>query len=206
MSEKKKMNVVVADAQADADAVVHEDAAVDVVADADVDADVDDGEAPQPIEVDYCENCTLPLEYCEFSGQTKKCYTVLKENNPELFKELYGDVSVDDVTVQKQKKPRGGKAGKAAKQKAASDRHITVTRTKRGKKKFSTIVAGIKSFDLDLKKTSKAISSKFAASSSIVGEDEVQVTGDITYDIVDFLTSKFKEITEDDITIVLKDK
>ena len=39
-----------------------------------------------------------------------------------------------------------------------------------------------------------ALCDRFAASASVVGDDEVQVTGDVTMDIVDYLTKKFSEV------------
>ncbi|EGD82664.1 hypothetical protein PTSG_11994 [Salpingoeca rosetta] len=156
-------------------------------------------EIPEPVVVKYCPVCTMPYEYCEFSNTKKQCYTRLKEDDPDLFAELLGDLNLDEV--QDKKKPAQVKFTEDTKKSA-----IVVTRIQRTKKKFASNIAGLKAFGIDLKKASKAISGRFAASSSVVGDDEVQVTGDVTVDIVDFLTSKFDGIKKEDIKIVFKNK
>jgi hypothetical protein len=54
---------------------------------------------------------------------------------------------------------------------------------------------GACSAELNLKKCSKAFSSKFAASSSVVGKDEVLVQGDISDDVTDFITMQWPEVS-----------
>eukprot|EP01147_Barroeca_monosierra_P009187 gene9187-1477_t len=159
-------------------------------------------EKPNPVKVKYCPTCTLPYEYCEFSPLVKQCYIRLKQEDPELFTKMLGDRNtiltsmfiLDDNHLTAKKNEQAAK-------------EIVVTRTPRGKKKFATTIGGLKAYaNLDLKKASKVIAGRFAASSSVVSDDEIQVTGDITADIADFLSSKFSEIKADDVKIVIKAK
>ena len=43
-----------------------------------------------PLQVHYCGVCTMPLEYCEYGGELKKCREWLQTNLPEVYEELMG--------------------------------------------------------------------------------------------------------------------
>jgi translation initiation factor 1 (eIF-1/SUI1) len=45
-----------------------------------------------------------------------------------------------------------------------------------------------------LKETSKVFSKKFACSSSITEADTIEMTGDLVYDMIEFLAEKYKVI------------
>ncbi|EDQ88213.1 uncharacterized protein MONBRDRAFT_32876 [Monosiga brevicollis MX1] len=158
--------------------------------------------APDPIQVDYCNICTMPYEYCEFSATKKKCLSALTEKNMNLFIKLYGDLNVEEMAEDKKK--GAGPAADGKKGKGADVKKIIVTRSTRNKKKFVTSITGLKAYGLNLKQVSKAMSGRFAASSSVMGEDEVLVQGDLTDDIEDFIADKWPEIDEDAIEIVMK--
>ncbi|KAF3038493.1 Translation machinery-associated protein 22 [Didymella heteroderae] len=42
-----------------------------------------------PVKVTYCGVCTLPPEYCEFGGTTKKCEEWLEKEHPDMHAKLY---------------------------------------------------------------------------------------------------------------------
>ena len=48
--------------------------------------------------------------------------------------------------------------------------------------------------EIDLKKASKTLASHFSCGSSVTGEDEVVVQGDVTDDLVDFLLDKYPQV------------
>lgn len=48
--------------------------------------------------------------------------------------------------------------------------------------------------EIDLKKASKAFASHFSCGSSVTGEDEVVIQGDVTDDLVDFLLEKYPQV------------
>ena len=43
-----------------------------------------------PLQVHYCGVCTMPLEYCEYGGELKKCREWLQANLPEVYEEVMG--------------------------------------------------------------------------------------------------------------------
>ena len=45
-------------------------------------------QASYPLQVHYCGVCTMPLEYCEYGGELKKCREWLQTNLPEIYEEL----------------------------------------------------------------------------------------------------------------------
>lgn len=70
-------------------------------------------------------------------------------------------------------------------------------RVNRGKKKFVTIVSGLGTFEIDLKEAAKFFASKFACGSSVTGEDEIVIQGDVKDDLFDIITEKWPDIEED---------
>lgn len=127
------------------------------------------------ISVQYCEHCTLPTEYCEFT---------------ECARRLEGD------DEQHKRQTRGGKA-QGLKAKKQAEKRLEVFRSNRGKKKFVTVIVGMATFGVDLKDASKLFSKKFACSSSVTGPDEIVVQGDVKDDIIEFIPEKFAEIDPD---------
>ena len=89
---------------------------------------------------------------------------------------------------------------------------IKISRAQRGKKKTVTIIVGLKTYGIfthcshiractflcvtaiDLKKASKAFAQHFSCGSSVTGEDEIVVQGDICYDLNDFIQQKWPEV------------
>lgn len=66
-------------------------------------------------------------------------------------------------------------------------KQIIVGRSLRARKKYVTLVRGLKTFDLPMKKCSKAFGQKFACGSSVTADDEITVQGDVVEELVDFL-------------------
>ena len=87
----------------------------------------------------------------------------------------------------KKKQTRGGKAMKTLTKKKEVKKEIIVGRSMRARKKYVTLVRGLKSCDLDLKKSSKGFGQKFACGSSVTGDDEITVQGDVVDDIIDYI-------------------
>ena len=50
------------------------------------------------------------------------------------------------------------------------------------------------STDIDLKKASKSFAQHFSCGSSVTGEDEIVIQGDITDDVIDFIQEKWPEV------------
>lgn len=126
--------------------------------------------------VQYCDQCTLPTEYCEFTDCAKK--------------------AADGSEADHKRQTRGGKA-QGPKVKKQTEKKLEVFRSNRGKKKFVTVIVGMATCGVDLKEASKLFSKKFACSSSVTGADEIVVQGDVKDELIDLIPEKFPEIDAD---------
>ncbi|KAH9502375.1 hypothetical protein Btru_075521 [Bulinus truncatus] len=168
-----------------------------------------------PITVLYCGECGVPVEYCEYYPTYEKCKAWLEKNLPDEFEKLKVDKPTPVVAVagvgeeetaetkeegeeKKKRQTRGGKAIMKAKKKIEPQGVKLWTQT-RGKKKKVTIIVGLASYEIDLKEASKFFAGKFSCGSSISGDDEIVVQGDVKDDLFDILPEKWKIIDEDDI-------
>jgi len=152
-----------------------------------------------PLVVEYCGNCSLPLEFCENYPDYEGCKKWLAEKMPEQFEKLSVEgADGEGGEEEKKRQKRGGKGMMKAKKKEAEvEKRITLSKAPRGKKKAVTVVTGLRTFGIDLKVASKFFSSKFACSSSVTGDDEIVIQGDVTDELFDVLPEKFPEIDED---------
>merc|ERR1719318_196568 len=100
---------------------------------------------------------------------------------PDKFEKLTTDDGADGEDADgKKRQKRGGKGMMKAKKKEAElEKKIILSIAPRGKKKAVTVVQGMKTFGIDLKVASKFFSSKFACSSSVTGDDEIVIQGDV---------------------------
>ncbi|KAK3112586.1 Translation machinery-associated protein 22 [Teratosphaeriaceae sp. CCFEE 6253] len=167
----------------------------------------------------YCGVCTLPPEYCEYGGTTKKCEDWLEANHPKLHAEIYSaDTAakgMSDLSLDAQKRADKDAQKKAAKAEAAEIREakeraaskIIIKRVERNKRKYVTEVSGLEAFGLDLKKVAKEFGKKFATGSSVTKNaggtgEEITVQGDVSEDIFDWLQEHHEGIPEDNIELI----
>ena len=151
-----------------------------------------------PIKVEYCGNCTMPFEFCDQYPDKEGCRKWLEDNMPDQLAAKLNIDGADGDEDEKKRQKRGGKgAVKAKKKEAEVEKKIILSIAPRGKKKAVTVVQGLKTFGIDLKVASKFFSSKFACSSSVTGDDEIVIQGDVKDDLFDVLPEKFPEIDED---------
>ncbi|KAJ9587673.1 hypothetical protein L9F63_018889 [Diploptera punctata] len=170
-----------------------------------------------PIRVLYCGNCSLPIEYCEYYPEYEKCKQWLERNMPTEFErvvKLESELMSLYVTLyvflgekeegeggggeeEKKRQKRGGKGIMKAKKKEDGPKQVCISRAPRGKKKSVTVVTGLSSFDIDLKVASKFFGTKFACGSSVTGDDEIVIQGDVKDDLFDIIPEKWPEIDED---------
>ncbi|KAK3114966.1 Translation machinery-associated protein 22 [Teratosphaeriaceae sp. CCFEE 6253] len=167
----------------------------------------------------YCGVCTLPPEYCEYGGTTKKCEDWLEANHPKLHAEIYSaDTAakgMSDLSLDAQKRADKDAQKKAAKAEAAEIREakeraaskIIIKRVERNKRKYVTEVSGLEAFGLDLKKVAKEFGKKFATGSSVTKNaggtgEEITVQGDVSEDIFDWLHEHHEGIPEDNIELI----
>ncbi|CAK5079737.1 unnamed protein product [Meloidogyne enterolobii] len=140
-----------------------------------------------PLSVTYCGACTMPIEYCEFSG-SDKCKQWLITNLPEVATE---QLKIDEggegeQQTEKKHQKRGGKGSTSStlssKQSKKGQKEIkqkiTLKTETRSKNKSVTIVKGLLTCNIDLKTASKLFSNKFACGCSVAGTDELVIQGD----------------------------
>ncbi|KAF2132613.1 RNA binding protein-like protein Tma22 [Dothidotthia symphoricarpi CBS 119687] len=171
-----------------------------------------------PRSVTYCGVCSLPPEYCEFGGTTKKCQEWLEEEHPDMHAKLYSQETLEQnlssLSLEAQKRAEKDSQKKAAKAASAEARaaetrassKILIKRIERNKRKYVTAVQGLEAFGLDIKKVAKDFGKKFATGSSVTkipgGGEEITVQGDLSDDIQDFLVEKYENVPEDNIELV----
>eukprot|EP01134_Creolimax_fragrantissima_P003131 CFRG3131T1 len=154
------------------------------------------------MDVYYCSVCSVPPEYCDFGPTAKACKAALKEKNEELYGELYEDVAIGDLSLEDKKESRRGKGLAKVKKEVDVKKAITLQRKNRGGRKYITVILGMGTYGIDVKKAAKVLGGKFACGSSVTGEDEITLQGDVAMDLEEFLPEKWPEIDEDDITTV----
>lgn len=105
-----------------------------------------------------------------------------------------GEGDEEEEDAKKKKSKRGGKvAGKGPKtEPAAAPRCVVISKSQRNKKKFVTTVKGVETCGLSLKTVAQGMAKKFACAASVSGkgaEAEIQIQGDITQDLPEYLVS-----------------
>ncbi|GLT97264.1 hypothetical protein SLE2022_148370 [Rubroshorea leprosula] len=189
-------------------------------------------EKPQPVKVLYCPVCSLPAEYCEFGPDFEKCKPWLTKNAPELYPDLLKEANekeAEKVSEQLQsigissastdvaastaqsgeassskqeevKRLPGGKIKKKEKQ------EVVIEKVVRNRRKCITIVKGLDLFGVKLSDASKKLGKKFATGASVVKgpteKEQIDVQGDIAYDIVDFITETWPDVPESAIFFI----
>ncbi|OJJ43696.1 hypothetical protein ASPZODRAFT_19413 [Penicilliopsis zonata CBS 506.65] len=167
----------------------------------------------------YCDVCTLPPEYCEFGGHSKKCEEWLKDNHPDLHAQLYSEealnANLSNLSVSVRERAAKDAAKKEAKAALADQREaerkasskIQIKRVERNKRKYVTVVAGLPVYGLDNKKVAKDLGKKFATGSSVTrapgGVEEITVQGDVSDEIMEWLLEVHgNEIPEGNIELI----
>ncbi|XP_022731956.1 translation machinery-associated protein 22-like isoform X1 [Durio zibethinus] len=182
-------------------------------------------EKPQAVKVLYCPICSLPAEYCEFGPDFEKCKPWLINNAPDLYPHLLkeaderdaskvseqlqsvgissaADVAASssqpgDASSSKQEEVKrlpGGKIKKKEKQ------EVVIEKVVRNRRKCITIMKGLDLFGIKLSDASKKLGKKFATGASVVKgpteKEQIDVQGDIAYDIVEFITETWPAVPE----------
>ncbi|XP_042516244.1 translation machinery-associated protein 22-like [Macadamia integrifolia] len=182
-------------------------------------------EKTQPVRVLYCPVCSLPAEYCEFGPDFEKCKPWLIENAPDLYPDLIKEANekeANKVSEQLQSvgissagsdgsapAPSGGtstskkeevKRLPGGKIKKKEKQEVVIEKVVRNKRKCVTIVKGLELFGIKLSDASKKLGKKFATGASVVKgpteKEQIDVQGDISYDIVEFITDTWPDVPE----------
>ncbi|XP_010555049.1 PREDICTED: translation machinery-associated protein 22-like [Tarenaya hassleriana] len=184
-------------------------------------------EKPQPVKVLYCGVCSLPAEYCEFGPDFEKCKPWLIKNVPDLYPDLLkesDDKAADKVSDRLQSvgissggsdgAPSSGQTSKpeevkrlpGGKIKKKDKQEVIIEKVVRNKRKCITIVKGLDLFGIKLSDASKKLGKKFATGASVVKgpteKEQIDVQGDIIYDIVEFITDTWPDVPESSIFFI----
>ena len=73
-------------------------------------------------------------------------------------------------------------------------KRVCVFRAPRGKKKSVTVITGLGASGIDLKVAAKYFSTRFSCGSSVTGDDEIVIQGDVKDDLFDVLPEKWPEV------------
>lgn len=184
-------------------------------------------EKPRPVQVLYCAVCSLPAEYCEFGPDFEKCKPWIIQNAPHLYPDLVKEIA-DKETEKTGEKLQGmqisgdqadstASAGSESKQeevkrlpggkiKKKEKPEVVVEKVVRNKRKCVTIVKGLDMFGIKLSDASKKLGKKFASGASVVKgpteKEQIDVQGDILYDIVEFITETWPNVPENAIYFI----
>ncbi|XP_062090495.1 translation machinery-associated protein 22 [Humulus lupulus] len=176
-------------------------------------------EKPQPVRVLYCGVCSLPAEYCEFGPDFEKCKPWLIQNAPDLYPDLIKESNsneTDKITEKLQStgissgggdgaassasKPEEVKRLPGGKIKKKEKPEVVIEKVTRNKRKCITTVKGLELFGVKLSEASKKLGKKFATGASVVKgpteKEQIDVQGDIAYDIVEFITDTWPDVPE----------
>ncbi|CAO2205268.1 unnamed protein product [Urochloa humidicola] len=189
-------------------------------------------EKPAPVRVLYCGVCGLPAEYCEFGPDFERCKPWLREHAPGVYPDeliassssgggrcdvdKLGDrlqgVGISDGSTssaagdasaskpEEVKRLPGGKVKKKEKQ------EVVIEKIVRNKRKCVTVVKGLELFGVKLSDASKKLGKKFATGASVVKgpteKEQIDVQGDISYDIVEFITDTWPDVPESAIFFI----
>ncbi|KAL2621059.1 hypothetical protein R1flu_001264 [Riccia fluitans] len=176
---------------------------------------------PVPLQVLYCPVCSLPAEYCEYGPDFEKCKPWLIKNAPELYPDLVKEAAdktaeqLEGMQVSSDAKPQGStseskveevKKLPGGKVKKKEKPQVVVEKIVRNKRKCVTIIKGLDMFGVKLSDASKKLGKKFASGASVVKgpteKEQIDVQGDIMYDIVEFITETWNNIPESAIFFV----
>jgi len=173
--------------------------------------------------VKYCNICTFPEEFCEYSHvldkkiarEEKKSEEKTDEQEVNTKKEggeggdkaekTDKDDKIDEKKDKTDEKAEDKKDDKDKKKKKEDKSVIVVTNHKRSKKKVTTTVSNVEKFSLNMKDVAKLFSKKFACSSSVTKENNsefITLTGDFGTEIIDFLIEKFPQLKPNNFKFV----
>ncbi|KAK9705443.1 hypothetical protein RND81_07G057500 [Saponaria officinalis] len=174
----------------------------------------------EAVKVLYCGVCGLPAEYCEFGPDFDKCKPWLIQFAPHIYPNLLqeaGGKDADKVADQLQStsisadgsstsKPEEVKRLPGGKVKKKDKKEVIIEKVVRNKRKSITTVKGLELFGVKLSDASKKLGKKFATGASVVKgpteKEQIDVQGDIAYDIVEFLTDTWPDVPESAIFFI----
>ncbi|SCU79230.1 LAMI_0A07888g1_1 [Lachancea mirantina] len=162
----------------------------------------------------YCEVCSYPPEYCEFTGKVKRCKVWLRDADRQLYAKLYDEADLEGATAKLAESSIGGEREEKlekdllklqAKQESKEQRElakklsskVVIKREARTKRKCMIAISGLEVFEIDMKKLAKTFASKFATGCSVSKnaekKDEIIVQGDVMDEVEAYIHALLEE-------------
>ncbi|CAK55746.1 unnamed protein product (macronuclear) [Paramecium tetraurelia] len=165
-----------------------------------------------PKVVIYCKVCTFPVEFCSYSKAPQECKEWLKTS----FKDLYANLYPEDLKLeqekqaaqqqpqqeqQQQQQGQPPEKKKKKKVKVTESEMVYIKVKERNRSKFITTLTGLEKHGLDIKEAQKKISKKFGCGSSINEKGDIELQGDLSAELEEWLPKEYPTIKEDMIAI-----
>ncbi|KAL3315824.1 hypothetical protein Ciccas_005536 [Cichlidogyrus casuarinus] len=147
-----------------------------------------------PLNVTYCGYCTMPIEYCEYSGTKAECQAWQQEHLTNEMRSL--DMEEGDTEEGKKKRQsRGGKGSGPSKK--VSLKEISVFRSARGNA-YTTSIMGCKSCpEIEIKAFASLLGKKFCCGSSYVkANDEILIQGSFKDDVIQMMHKQYPTLKD----------
>ena len=146
-----------------------------------------------PQDIELCPVTGMPAQFCKYGPYSEAERTAGGCIGLAADGGAGGDAMADDSSLSKRKKKEKEKKKKQKSEAKGGD--VIMEKVTRSRRKCWTVISGLENYDVKLKAVSKAISKKFATSSSVKknpgGGEHIDVQGDITATLPPLLTGEF---------------
>lgn len=107
----------------------------------------------------YCKVCTVPYEYCQWSGSWDACKVGLKEASPELFALMYPELLLKGLNINETKEKveaieseciveKTETVEKVEKKKKVKGGQVIIKKVSRSKRKCSILIQGLDAYGI----------------------------------------------------------
>jgi density-regulated protein len=142
-------------------------------------------------QVVICPFCAIPLEYCEFKQDWSECREYMEKKHPEILKQINHSMELDK---ERKKETKTLKVKKTTKENEKTP--ITVSISRRTKKKTVTSIQGFEERGINTKKVVTLFKKVFACGCAEKKDGAqklfIEVQGDVRDQLEDLLMKEFK--------------
>ncbi|KAH8583579.1 translation initiation factor SUI1 family [Cryptosporidium sp. chipmunk genotype I] len=158
--------------------------------------------------VDYCKNCGLPTDYCEYAQCIKKRIEERNEvsKTNELDSQLNSSLKIDEAQISQEIAQKKHEELNSTKKKKTKQNIITIKVESRARRKNVTVVNGLELFDIHLNEAAKKFAKQFSCGASVVKgtggkPDHIDVQGDFDVTIAEFILKIYPNVEASNIVI-----
>lgn len=94
----------------------------------------------------YCRVCTVPYEYCQWSGTLEECKRSLKEASVDLFTLLYPELIIEGIVIDSEVKEIKDENKPVTREKKKSGGQVIIKKVSRSKRKCSILILGLDAY------------------------------------------------------------